>query len=137
MLRAYSGSALEGRVPPVFSLIVSSIRGPSGPLYLAGGRVVGLYPIGPLLYAAGLNVTTLTAGDRIHFGVNVCPDIVPDPWAIADAIPAALAELVRGLPTRTCRPRRGAVAGRRGPSPLLPLDPRGHAQRRTPRKESS
>jgi len=110
-LRAYSASHLEGIVPPIFTLIVSSVRGPAQDFYVAGARVAGEYPMGPLLYGTGLNVTALSMGDRTHFGVNACPDIVADPWLIADGIRAALAELRRSVPAK--RARRSGVANRR------------------------
>ncbi|HET6966320.1 MAG TPA: wax ester/triacylglycerol synthase family O-acyltransferase [Acidimicrobiales bacterium] len=92
-LRAYSRSGLESLVPPIYSLIVSNVRGPDFDLYLGGAKVVGIYPMGPLLYASGLNITALTLGDRIHLGLVACPDRVPDPWSVAELLPKALDEL--------------------------------------------
>jgi diacylglycerol O-acyltransferase / wax synthase len=96
--RGYAASGLEGRVPPICTLIVSSVPGPPGEFYVAGARVLGEYPIGPLLYGTGLNVTALTMGDHVHFGIAACPDIVADPWPIADGFIAALDELRRAMP---------------------------------------
>lgn len=94
-VRGYGASGLEPRVPPIYSVIVSSVRGPDSELYMAGAKVEGVYPMGPLLYASGLNVSALTLRNRIHFGLVVCPDVVKDPWAVADQLPKALVELVR------------------------------------------
>jgi WS/DGAT/MGAT family acyltransferase len=93
-LRAFAGSGLEARIPPIYSVIVSTIPGPAVDLYLAGAKLSALYPMGPLLLGSGLNVTALSLGDRIDFGLAACPDIVADPWDIADRIPTALEELV-------------------------------------------
>ena len=93
-LRSYSRSGLESLVPPIYGLIVSSVRGPAVDFYMGGAKVVGVYPMGPLLYASGLNITALTLGDRIQFGLVACPERVPDPWAVADLLPKALSELV-------------------------------------------
>jgi hypothetical protein len=35
----------------------------------------------------------LSYGDAVDIGIVTCPDLVDDPWPIADAIPDALAEL--------------------------------------------
>jgi hypothetical protein len=32
--------------------------------------------------------------DSVGFGFISCKELMPDPWALADAVPAALAELV-------------------------------------------
>ena len=34
----------------------------------------------------GLNITLFTFGDRVDFGLQVDPDLIGDPWAIADAL---------------------------------------------------
>jgi diacylglycerol O-acyltransferase / wax synthase len=81
----------------IHNLILSNVPGPPFPLYLAGARLVGIYPLGPLLDGAGLNVTILSQEDRVGFGIVACPDLVPDVWQIAMAIPQALS----GFDTRT------------------------------------
>jgi diacylglycerol O-acyltransferase len=78
----------------VHNLILSNVPGPPIPLYIAGARLVGLYPLGPITDGAGLNVTVLSDEDRVGFGIITCPDLVPQVWDLADAIPAALDELV-------------------------------------------
>ena len=92
-VRAYSRLRLADRHPPIFNLIVSNVQGPSLPLYMAGARLVASYPFGPLLDGSGLNITVLSYLDHIDFGFVVCPEIVEDPWLLADATSAALAEL--------------------------------------------
>ena len=67
---------------------------------MAGARLVGLYPLGPIIDGAGLNVTVLSEEDRVGFGIITCPDLVPRVWDLADAIPDALEELVEAA-TRT------------------------------------
>jgi len=92
-VRAYSRLRLADRHPPVFNLIVSNVQGPPLPLYIAGARLVASYPIGPLLDGGGLNITAMSYLDQIDFGYVVCPEIVEDPWQLADATSAAFAEL--------------------------------------------
>ena len=33
--------------------------------------------------------------DRVDFGVAVCPDVVEEPWELAEGIPDALAVLLK------------------------------------------
>ena len=79
--------------PPMQSLIISNVMGPPIPLYLAGAQVDAIYPLGPLMPGAGLNITVLSNTDRLDVGVLACPDIVDDVWEIVDAMPAALERL--------------------------------------------
>lgn len=92
--RVWSLARLDGRVPPIFNLIISNVPGPPFDLYVAGARIEALYPMGPLLYGSGVNFTVVSAKDHLDFGLMACPSIVPDPWAIADRIGSALDELV-------------------------------------------
>jgi hypothetical protein len=79
--------------PVMHNLILSNVPGPPMPLYLAGARLAGIYPLGPLMDGAGLNVTILSEEDRVGFGIVACPELVPDVWQIAEAIPKALHEI--------------------------------------------
>jgi diacylglycerol O-acyltransferase len=93
--RMYTGARLEDRTPPVFNLIISNVPGPPFDLYMAGARITGIYPMGPLLYGAGLNITVMSNATGVDFGLLTCREVVPDPWVIADALADALDELAR------------------------------------------
>ena len=97
--RLYSDLHLAEHHPVVHNLILSNVPGPPVPLYLAGARLVGLYPLGPITDGAALNITVLSQGDRVGFGIVGCPDLVPRVWDIADAIPRALDDLVDKIST--------------------------------------
>lgn len=92
--RAWSAAGLDARTPPVFNLIVSNVAGPPFDLHVAGARISAMYPMGPLLYGSGLNVTVASTPRQLDFGLLACRDRVPDAWALADRIPPALDELV-------------------------------------------
>src|SRR4051812_26404484 len=83
--------------PTLLNLVVSNVMGPPIPLYLAGAQVDAIYPLGPLLPGAGMNITVLSNLDRLDVGVMACPDMVDDPWELVDRLPAALAELRKGV----------------------------------------
>jgi diacylglycerol O-acyltransferase / wax synthase len=67
--------------------LASNVPGPSAPVYLAGGKVTGLFAFGPTIGAA-LNTTLLSYDGTCHIGVNIDTAAVPDP----DVMLACLAE---------------------------------------------
>ncbi len=95
--RLYSRLHMADHHPVIHNLILSNVPGPPIPLYLAGSRLVGIYPLGPVMDGAGLNVTILSQEDRVGFGIMACPDLVPDVWKIAEAIPEALDRISSGV----------------------------------------
>ena len=61
-----------------FNLFVSNIPGPNMPLYLAGARVRGYYPLSALTEGQGLNVTVCSLDGGMHFGLIADRELVPD-----------------------------------------------------------
>jgi|SRR5271166_521113 len=79
---------------PVFNLILSNVPGPQDEMYFLGCRMDTMYPLGPLLAGAGLNITVMSFNGEMGIGIVACPDLLPDLWGIADAFPDALKELL-------------------------------------------
>ncbi len=94
LARAVAGTRLFDRVRPPFNLTVSGVRGPDFPLFLAGSRVAGLYPVGPIAEGIGLNVTVLSYQDQVQFGLLACRKLVPEVNELGDYIDDALGELL-------------------------------------------
>jgi diacylglycerol O-acyltransferase len=92
--RMYSSLRFADRHPVVHNLIVSNVPGPPIPLYFAGAKLKALHPLGPVMDGAGLNLTVLSNMDVLGFGFIACRELVPELWDLADAVPAALAELL-------------------------------------------
>ncbi|MGH9093562.1 MAG: WS/DGAT/MGAT family O-acyltransferase [Acidimicrobiales bacterium] len=92
-MRLYSEMELADRHPPALNFLVSNVPGPPIPLYFAGGRLVALYPMGPVLDGMGLNITVLSYMDEVGFGFVACRELVPDLWDMVAGIEAALEEL--------------------------------------------
>jgi WS/DGAT/MGAT family acyltransferase len=78
LIGLYSSSHLPDRVPPLWNLIISNIAGPPVPLYTTGARLTHLFPLGPVQHGSGLNITVMSAIDRLCFGALACTAIVPD-----------------------------------------------------------
>jgi hypothetical protein len=104
--RLYSRLRLAERMPPIYNLVVSNVPGPDFPLYIAGARLVSLYPMGPVFDGAGLNVTVLSYLDNIDVGLMACRESVPELWRLADGFPGALADLVKCAEEKLAAPAR-------------------------------
>ncbi|MGZ4688828.1 MAG: WS/DGAT/MGAT family O-acyltransferase [Acidimicrobiia bacterium] len=81
-------------IPGMMNTIVSNVPGPPMDLYLAGAKLAGIYSASVLLDCMGLNITLFSFGERVDFGLHVDPDLIEDPWEIAEAIPGALRALM-------------------------------------------
>jgi diacylglycerol O-acyltransferase / wax synthase len=73
----YSSLRLARFHPPVFNLVVSNVAGPPVDLYIAGARVAGLFPMGPVMEGTGLNLTVLSEAHALDVGIMACPELVP------------------------------------------------------------
>lgn len=93
-VRAAALGRVGDRLPPLANVVISNVRGPEFPLYVAGAKLGHLYPLGPLLEGVGLNITVASYRDEIAFGFLACPDLVDDVAGLAAAVPPALAELL-------------------------------------------
>ena len=85
--KLYDSLGLSRLHPPLQSLVVSNMPGPPIPLYCAGARVDAVYPFGPLLPGAGLNITVLSNMGNLDVGLLGCPDLVPDLWGDRRRLP--------------------------------------------------
>ncbi len=82
-------------LPVIMNTMVSTVKGAPIPLYVAGARVTGIYPTSIVLVNMGVNFTAISSDAEVHVGITVDPDLVPDPWVIAEALPDALDDLVQ------------------------------------------
>jgi WS/DGAT/MGAT family acyltransferase len=94
LARAVAGGRMFDRVRPPFNVTISGVRGPDFPLFCAGSRVTGLYPVGPIAEGTGLNVTVFSYQDTVQFGLLGCRRLVPDLAQLAIHIDDALGELL-------------------------------------------
>jgi len=93
-LAARAMTPLFGLMPVVMNTMVSTVRAPEIPFYVRGARVTGIFPTSVVLANMGINFTAMSSGGRVDVGITVDPELVPDPWLIADALPEALADLM-------------------------------------------
>src|SRR4051794_4350997 len=124
-MRLYSSLNLADRHRPVHNLVVSNVPGPPIPLYTAGAQVVGVFPFGPLLEGAGLNLTVLSNMGHVDFGVIACRELVPDVWDIADGFAEAVLLL-----------KKSADELQVEKEPSAPKPVKAAAKKRTPAKKA-
>ncbi|OBK31565.1 diacylglycerol O-acyltransferase [Mycobacterium asiaticum] len=79
---------------PIYNMILSNVPGPGDQLYFLGSRIDAMYPLGPLLGGAGLNITVMSLNGTLGIGILSCPDLMPELWGMADAFPDALKDLL-------------------------------------------
>ena len=91
-VRAYTSSHLGSHVAPI-NMVISNVRGPDHPFYLAGALVEQWVPIGTLMLDVGLNVTCYSYHGWVDFGFLTTPEIADDIDELADAMELALTEL--------------------------------------------
>jgi diacylglycerol O-acyltransferase len=92
--RLYSRTKMADRHRPLFNVTISNVPGPPFPLYSIGARMVANYPVGPIMDGGGLNMTVMSYLDNLDFGLQACPDVLPDVWSLAEGLQLALDELI-------------------------------------------
>ena len=73
--------------------------GPQLPLYIAGARVEGIYPVSAVTdMTGGLNITLFSYDGSLDFGLIACREMVPDVWNLIGYLQDAMAEMVALVP---------------------------------------
>jgi len=86
--------------------VVSNVRGTPVPLYSAGARIECMYPLSVLAPGQGLNITAVSYMDRVDIGFTVDPDLVSDPWSLAEGVTLGMEELRAVMSREAHRMRR-------------------------------
>jgi WS/DGAT/MGAT family acyltransferase len=85
-----------GRMAPLFNVVISNVPGPQFPLYSAGAKMLGNYPLSAITDGVGLNMTLMSYNGKLDFGLVACREMVPDIWTLLDQLGESLDEL-KGL----------------------------------------
>lgn len=99
----YGAAHLADVVPPLFNLVISNVRGPPMPLYIAGARVVRYWPLSIVAQGLGINITVESYAGSLEFGVTTAASAVRNPRSLGAALLAAHRQLL----ARTNRVRAG------------------------------
>jgi len=79
---------------PTMNIVVSNVRGPDVPMFLAGAQMVAFAPVSIAMDGLGLNITGFSYHGTLWMCAVACRDMVPDPGFFADCLRASCADLV-------------------------------------------
>jgi len=85
------------------NVLISNVRGPTEPLYLAGARLEALCPVSTLISGMGLNITFMSYAGQVVIGFTANASALPDAGRLAQYTREAFAALERQ--TRRARTR--------------------------------
>ena len=80
-------------VAPPYNVVISNVPGPRAPLYLAGARMVGYFPVSMVTDGLGLNLTVQSYLDHLDLGFLSCRELVPDLWDLLGWVTGSFGEL--------------------------------------------
>jgi WS/DGAT/MGAT family acyltransferase len=84
--RTIAALELFDHLPPIANVTVSSVKGPPIPLWISGYHVLSAAPLGPLMAGLALNITVLSYGDQLEYGLLACERRVPELFALRNYI---------------------------------------------------
>jgi WS/DGAT/MGAT family acyltransferase len=90
-----SGTVSRYVRPPRIGLIVSNVRGPDVPLYMAGARLVTYVPVSIPTHGLGLNVTGFSYAGTMQLCAISCREMLPDPAFFATCMRESFEDLKR------------------------------------------
>ena len=97
------------------NFIVSSVRGSSVPMYVAGVKLEAIYPMSIITPGMGVNFTCVSGVDNIDFGVALEPELFPEAWSIVDGLEQALAEYTALTRKKATRGKKTGVGRKAAP----------------------
>ncbi len=96
----------------LFNLFVSTVPGPQLPLYIAGARVEGIYPVSAVTdMTGGLNITLFSYNGALDFGLIACREMLPDVWNLITYLQEAMDEMVALVPGHATAEKAAATQG--------------------------
>jgi WS/DGAT/MGAT family acyltransferase len=101
LARAARASAMVASSPrrkAAANVLISNIPGSRERQYLAGARLEAHFPLSAIFHGLGLNITVVSYGDQVDWGVAGDPEQIDDAWGLIDDIVAAQAELFALVP---------------------------------------
>ena len=90
-------SGLRAKIPPMFNVYISSMRGKTQPLYRNGARLEAAYGWAPMLPEQALMFGTHTNAEELEFGITACSRVVPDPARLLGQLETSLKDLERAV----------------------------------------
>ncbi len=93
-----SGSTgLRAKVPPMFNVYISNVRGRDEPQYRNGARFEAAYGWAPMLLEQSLMFGTHSNAETLEFGIAGCDRLLPDPARLLSQLDTSLKDLERAV----------------------------------------
>jgi hypothetical protein len=80
---------------PTMNIVVSNVRGPDAPMYLAGAQMVAFAPVSIAINGLGLNVTGFSYHGTLWVCSVACREMMPDPGFFAECLRESFADHVK------------------------------------------
>ena len=93
VLLTLASRAASGSAP--YNHMVTNVPGTQTPLYLLGARLEGMYPQVPIADSTALGVALISYAEKLCWGFNVDPEVVPDVDVFAALVGAAFGDLAK------------------------------------------
>ena len=110
-------------VLPQMSIVVSNVRGPDVPWFMAGARLVNFAPVSIAFDGLGLNVTGFSYNGTLWICFVACRDMLPDPAFFADCLRNAFHSLEHAALQQDARHEPA-------PAPVVRAPTRGRVRRK-------
>ena len=98
LIGLYGRSKIADQLPPAANVTISNVPGPQTALYLAGAKLLTLYPVSIPAHGVGLNITVQSYCGALDFGFTACRRTVPDIRKLAEYHIDSLRELSEAFP---------------------------------------
>lgn len=98
-----------GLVNGPVNTIVTNVPGPQFPLYSVGARLLGMYPVVPLIPGCGLGVALFSYEGKLCWGFNADPELIPNLEDFSEDVGWAFEALRQAAVTRFLDRRTAAT----------------------------
>jgi len=141
LVSLYGRSRLANRLPPIVNVAISNVPGPQFPLYFAGAKLAGFFPVSIPGHGIALNMTVQSYNGSLEVGLTACRRAMPDVADLADYVVEEhhkLRALIEALPVAQAPAETAATAPAAIGSPGVPLTPAPAKRRaRAPASEAA
>ena len=80
--------------------MISNVRGPNMPLYIAGARALQFCPVGMITDQVGLSLTGFSYDGRLTVSFTACRAMMPDPAFFAQCLNESFADIAAAAAKR-------------------------------------
>jgi diacylglycerol O-acyltransferase len=88
------GTLMRSLIMPSINITTSNVRGPDKPIYLAGAKVMCMYPVSIPADGAGLNFTGVSYNGTMWVSMVSCRKMLPDPALMLACMNESWSELL-------------------------------------------